>query len=93
MSSRTLRRHHRARMIQKARNLFARWGEDEGRINRNAPRLADNLQWCSCYSCGNPRRWNGFTVYSHRSEIRTPQEIRSDLDWAEWKKEIVNVGP
>jgi len=75
-------------MVNKARALFTRWGEDEERINRNAPKLADNLCWCSCYSCGNPRRHLGFTVHHRKSEIRTPQEIRSDDDFAEQVEEI-----
>lgn len=86
--SRALRRHHRQRMVNRARALFTWWGDTEERIRHTAPRLADNLVWCSCYSCGNPRRHFGFTVYSHRSEIRTPQEIRSDLDLQDQLDEI-----
>jgi len=86
--SRALRRHHRQRMVNKARALFTRWGEDEERVNRNAPKFADNLCWCSCYSCGNPRRHLGFTVTHRKDEIRTPQEIRADFDLQEQVEEI-----
>ena len=81
--SRALRRHHRARMVNRARALFARWGDTEEVIRRNAPRLADNLAWCSCYSCGNPRRHFGFTVHGHSFEALTRQEMRNLLDFRE----------
>jgi hypothetical protein len=86
--SRALRRHHRQRMVNRARALFARWGDDEERIRHTAPRLADNLAWCSCYSCGNPRRHLGFSVYSYRDEMRTRQEILSDIDFRDQLREV-----
>lgn len=90
MKGRALRRHHRQRMVEKARALFTWWGEDEERIRRNAPRFANNLAWCSCYSCGNPRRHFGFTVYGHTNSILTRQEVLSDVDFEEWREELVS---
>jgi len=75
-------------MVNKARELFTRWGEDEERIGRNAPRLADNLCWCSCYSCGNPRHHFGFTVYGNTNSILTRQEVNSELAFREQLEEI-----
>lgn len=90
--SKALRRHHRQRMVNKARALFTRWGEDEERVTRNAPKFADNLAWCSCYSCGNPRRHFGFTVYGHTHSILTRQEAASDLGFAEQLNEEIEWG-
>ena len=36
-------------MKRKARNLYP--------MMHNPDILADNLQFCSCYMCGNPRKW------------------------------------
>lgn len=77
-------------MIQKARALFKRWGDEEERIDRNAPRLADNLAWCSCYSCGNPRRHFGFCIYGHTNSILTRQEVAAELALQEGKEEMHN---
>jgi hypothetical protein len=57
---------------------------EEEKLQALALRRADNIVWCSCYSCGNPRRHLGFTVYSHRDEIRTRQEILADLTFEDW---------
>lgn len=65
--SRAKRRHHRARMFKKARNLLSRWWGNEYVKNHQkdfhkcASGLRDNMQICSCYACGNPRRmsWSG----------------------------------
>lgn len=95
MSTRALRRHHRHRMVKRARELLYREGPawparewDERELEHWAACLADNLAWCSCYSCGNPRRHHGFTVYSHRHDFRTRQEIQADAAWRDWEDEI-----
>lgn len=74
MSKRAERRHHLERMKQKARRIYRRWGlrsywigrrskedreaelEDEA---RRAERVANHIKNCSCYMCGNPRKWHG----------------------------------
>lgn len=95
MSARAVRRHHRRRMVRRARALLRRDGPpwparewSEGELDRSAARLADNISWCSCYSCGNPRRHHGFSVHSGRDEARTRQEVRADLNLREWEDEI-----
>lgn len=56
---RARRRQDRARMVARARRLYP---------DHDIPQqVADNLAACSCYMCGNPRRW-------HRE--LTMQEIR-----------------
>lgn len=86
--SRALRRHHRQRMVNRARALFRRWGDTEERIRHTAPRLADNLVWCSCYSCGNPRRHFGFCIYGKTNSILTRQEVFAELSHKEQLEEI-----
>ena len=72
---RALRRHHRARMIKKARAVlaarFGYWGERNRDLN--AKRLADNITSCSCWMCGNPRRVPG----RHASRL-TIQELKHE---------------
>ena len=66
---RALRRHHRARMIAYAREVTGRfWGFTPDELRRKAVRIRDHLAACSCWMCGNPRRYWG---------ERTWQEIRT----------------
>jgi len=63
---RSKRRHHRARMYKKAQKLLVRWWGTEYAdshqedLHCQASQVRDNMQVCSCYCCGNPRRtaWN-----------------------------------
>jgi len=61
--SRAKRRHHRARMQKKVENLLKNiWCDNNNTwIEWSATRMRDNMQVCSCYACGNPRRqaWCG----------------------------------
>ena len=57
---RARRRQDRARMVARAKRYLP---------DRRYQWLADNLASCSCWMCGNPRRWFG--------EL-TMQEIRQD---------------
>nr|WP_295834781.1 hypothetical protein [uncultured Azospirillum sp.] len=57
---RARRRQERARMLARAKRFYP---------GQRHQRLADNLASCSCWMCGNPRRWFG--------EL-TMQEIRQD---------------
>ena len=87
-SKRSMRRHHRQRMIQRARSSLAlrHYSIDE-RIQM-ARKLANHLKICSCeHSCGNIRhnRW------SSGSERLTRQENRSILDMFEQMSEVFNV--
>jgi len=58
---RALRRHHRQRMIRHALRTYAlRWWKDDPDVQRRcALRLYNNLAKCSCWMCGNPRRYEG----------------------------------
>ena len=64
----SIRRLNRARMKKKATAVVSKWGceVDAGGVGR----LADNLAACSCYMCGNPRKW---------FKKKTVQELKSDM--------------
>ncbi len=85
MSKRALRRHHRARMVTRAKRIFLNRGDEPEQAEKWASRLANHLAWCSCYSCGNPRRYYGFTMFSIRSEALTLQERAAALRLVEWE--------
>ena len=79
-SKRATRRHHKQRMIQRAKRSLAlrRFSNDE-RVHF-AGKFADHLKVCSCeYSCGNVRH-NGWSS----GEIKlTRQELRNRLEFVE----------
>lgn len=59
---RALRRHHVARAKAKTRRFLQSWGfgggDHESWLARSVARMHKNRAICSCYSCGNPRRWS-----------------------------------
>ncbi|MEJ0000841.1 MAG: hypothetical protein WDO13_17735 [Verrucomicrobiota bacterium] len=72
-SKRALRRHHNARVLARTRRIVRHWFIDGGtadEITRCARRLRDNLKYCRCHACRNPR-WDGELT---RQERRAPQE-------------------
>lgn len=64
---RARRRHDRARMVAKAISIYP--------CSEFPQKVADNLASCSCWMCGNPRRWAAEPGMQERR-----QEIR-DRDW------------
>ena len=67
-TKRAVRRHHRLRMIEHARFVVRNcWAFADDEVEHKAPRVHDHLAACSCWMCGNPRRYWG---------ERTLQEIR-----------------
>jgi hypothetical protein len=57
---RALRRHHRQRMIRHAmRSLVLSYEEDEQLRRVQALGWYNHLKKCSCYMCGNPRKFEG----------------------------------
>lgn len=90
-SRRALRRHHRSRVIAKARVVTRRWhssydqdwrdplsSPSHAHADAQAVRLADHLKVCSkaYHGCGN-RRHGGF------EDPRTLAEVRADVVFAE----------
>jgi hypothetical protein len=61
MTGLTIRRHHRGRMVIRARRLYP---------GVECPqRYATDRTRCSCYMCGNPRRWFGILPAQWRREL------------------------
>jgi hypothetical protein len=78
-AKRSLRRHHRQRMIARARRVYALGLNDledmEGLEDR-AVRNYGHLQCCSCsWWCGNRRKYDGPTIQEKRSWLSTIQEL------------------
>lgn len=60
---RARRRHDRARMIAKAIRVYP-W-------NKFPQKAANNLAMCSCWMCGNPRRWGrDLLMHERRQAVR-----------------------
>lgn len=71
---RSLRRSHKERMKRKARDIFP--------YDDDAFKLADHLAYCSCPSCGNPRRsgWcrTGYTRSEYNAELKLYEELNEE---------------
>lgn len=76
MSKRAERRHHLRRMKTKAERIY--WQSPLAKyFGDSSPMIktANHLKSCSCYMCGNPRKW---------FKEKTIQELKSDLDCREY---------
>ena len=81
--ARALRRHHRAR-VRKARSRY--WGRQYGEAHGCPPLtprqlgiLAATAAVCSCFGCGNPRRWFGDqTVQEQRAWLAYRDDVRGE---------------
>ena len=71
---RAIRRHHRGRMIRRARRVMPAYLRDW------AIRKHDHLKSCSCYLCGNVRKWNGPTVKERRHARQNPTDVAAFED-------------
>lgn len=79
---RAIRRRHKLRMISKAlriQRLYWNIYTDEDAILYDALRSADNLVTCSCYMCGNPRKWYGLLTFQEYRENITTREQYDEL--------------
>jgi len=66
MRSRAIRRHHEQRIKTRVRNYYS--GMAVG-SPRHTGRIAHARRLCSCWKCGNPRRyWREVTVQEMRAE-------------------------
>jgi hypothetical protein len=66
MSTRAVRRHHEQRMKRRVADYYGGYAQGEPRA---LGKLAHARQLCSCWMCGNPRRY---------LRERTLQERRAD---------------
>lgn len=97
---RAIRRHHRSRVLAKAKRLTRRWhwqnhsllkateSPEDSFTEDQAVRLADNLKACSLarHGCGN-RRHGGY------EQPLTLQEQKHDLDYQEGLDEVFCSNP
>ena len=69
MRTRSERRHHHTRMLEKVKNFFwlKRHFTEEERLD-HVRKMAENRKLCSCHMCGNPRK--------HQKDKKTMQEKR-----------------
>jgi hypothetical protein len=73
---RALRRHHRQRMIQRALYISVLWGIDEADRREWATRFHDNIRACSCWRCGNPRKYYGQVTVQEQRQLHTARAER-----------------
>lgn len=64
-----LRRHHKERMKTKARRIYP--GQSEAHY------LADHIKACSCYGCGNRRKYDGPKI--KEMTLKTEKEMDETL--------------
>jgi hypothetical protein len=77
-TKRALRRHHRQRMMQHAVRSYAlRWEEDAQVQRERVVRWYNNLSKCSCWMCGNPRKYEGKPT---RQELRQLLAAQDDAE-------------
>lgn len=68
MRTRAWRRAHKFRMRRRAERIMKDWGSSNRPFpaREQALYMADNMQICSCYMCGNPRRHLGGRTMQER---------------------------
>lgn len=86
---RSYRRHHRQRVVAKAKNSnIVRWiAEDSEHLNLRANYFADNLKKCGCEMCRNPRRAKN----ENKNYLRTRQEKLADISYKEQQMEQLEL--
>lgn len=73
MRTRSERRHHHWRMVNKTKGFkwlkdLKEWFDDDG-VDRKIKCVAENRKKCSCLMCGNPRKyWKEKTIQEKRFE-------------------------
>jgi hypothetical protein len=74
-TKRAVRRHHRERMIQRAlRSCVLGWEEDREIRRERALGWYNNLAKCSCWMCGNPRKYEGRITVQERRQLQAAQD-------------------
>lgn len=84
-SKRALRRAHKARMKKRARFVAScGWGWSYFNSDRLhlAEKRADYLKECSCWMCGNQRKWHGLTIQEkrHSQGHKGRQDVSGDKE-------------
>lgn len=84
-NKRGVRRAHRERMVQCAYRKFKAWTwcaetYTDSEIKERASRLADHMKNCSCWMCGNPRKYNQGQAELTQQELRQANNLKEGLD-------------
>jgi hypothetical protein len=81
-NKRALRRHHRERMIQRTLRScrLALWADDPELLRARVLRWYNNRKKCSCYLCGNPRKYWGCVTIQEQRQL---QAARGEVKWLE----------
>lgn len=58
MSQRALRRHHRIRLLNKRKYYYRGAMIEDGFNSNNIARVINTPKSCSCWMCGNPRKYH-----------------------------------
>lgn len=85
-SKRAIRRHHRARLNKRARFIVTKtwsWADyNEDYIMWLVNRRRDNMQMCSCMSCGNPRHsgWHEELTMQEKKQLDSEKDQWNEVD-------------
>ena len=71
MSSCALRRHHEGRVKRRVGDYYGGYARSDARATG---KLAQTRQLCSCWMCGNPRRYFGETTLQERRAECPPRD-------------------
>ena len=63
MRARAIRRHHEQRIKRRVRRYYGGYAAE---LPRHLGRIAHSRQRCSCWMCGNPRRYLGEPTLQER---------------------------
>lgn len=90
-TKRALRRHHRQRMIRRAMRSYALESEEDSGLRREwALRWYNNMKKCSCFMCGNPRKFEKrLTTQEQRLRETARYEASETYPYAMWDAESV----
>ena len=74
-TKRALRRHHRERMIRRAlRSLVLSFEDDSALRRERALGWYNNLAKCSCWMCGNPRKYEGRITVQEQRQLQAARD-------------------
>jgi hypothetical protein len=81
LTTRSLRRHQRLRMIARARRSLNYSDMDDSERTYWALRQFDHLKSCSCWMCGNPRKYEGEPTIQERRRLAAIDRDDFRLAW------------
>ncbi len=73
------RRRDYLRMKDRARRVQAHWWgtyHTDPDLDEASGRLANDIKCCSCYMCGNPRKWFNELTFQERKSLQSEEEQR-----------------